>query len=73
MFPFQGCVEVLESLREGDFGQCEKEIEQYIEACSAKFPYAIAFKPTAVNTDLPDNHEAVDEAPLQAKEIAVNN
>ncbi|CAB3238717.1 unnamed protein product [Arctia plantaginis] len=69
----EGCVEVLESLKEGDFGPCDKEIEQYIEACSVKFPYAIAFKPAAVNTDLPDKQETLDEAPLQAKEIAVNN
>jgi hypothetical protein len=40
-------VEVLDSLRDGDFGPCENETEQYIEACRAKFPYAIAFKPPA--------------------------
>ncbi|PZC77946.1 hypothetical protein B5X24_HaOG202753 [Helicoverpa armigera] len=68
----QGCVDVLDSLREGDFGPCEKEIEQYIEACRSKFPYAIAFKPASALADLPDNHVA-DDAPLQPKEIAANN
>ncbi|XP_049878339.1 N-alpha-acetyltransferase 15, NatA auxiliary subunit [Pectinophora gossypiella] len=65
-----GCVEVLESLQEGDFGPCEKEIEAYIEACSAKFPYAIAFKPPAPEPAPVDNHV---EEPLQQKEIAVSN
>lgn len=60
-------MEVLESLREGDFGPCEAEIEQYIAACAQKFPYAIAFKPPAAQ---PDNHVA---DALQPKEIAVNN
>ncbi|XP_053616386.1 N-alpha-acetyltransferase 15, NatA auxiliary subunit [Plodia interpunctella] len=55
----QGCVEVLESLRAGDFGPCEKEIEDYIEACRRKYPYAIAFKPPAPEND---NHE---EEPLK--------
>ncbi|CAH0663826.1 unnamed protein product [Spodoptera exigua] len=69
----QGCVDVLDSLRDGDFGPCEKEIEQYIEACRKKFPYAIAFKPASELSALADDHVAADEAPLQPKEIAVNN
>ncbi|XP_050682768.1 N-alpha-acetyltransferase 15, NatA auxiliary subunit [Leptidea sinapis] len=60
----QGCVEVLESLKDGDFGSCEKEIEDYIEACRAKFPYANAFKPPQ---ELPENQ--TDDTPLQPKEI----
>ncbi|XP_026490356.1 N-alpha-acetyltransferase 15, NatA auxiliary subunit [Vanessa tameamea] len=47
----QGCVEVLESLRAGDFGECEKETEQYVQACRAKFPHALAFKPDAPPAD----------------------
>ncbi|CAH1634752.1 unnamed protein product [Spodoptera littoralis] len=68
----QGCVDVLDSLRDGDFGPCEKEIEQYIEACRKKFPYAIAFKPASELSELADDHVA-DDAPPQPKEIAVNN
>ncbi|XP_013141086.1 PREDICTED: N-alpha-acetyltransferase 15, NatA auxiliary subunit-like [Papilio polytes] len=41
----EGCVEVLDSLKDGDFGPCEDEIEQYIKACHTRFPYALAFKP----------------------------
>ncbi|RVE53059.1 hypothetical protein evm_002357 [Chilo suppressalis] len=75
----QGCVEVLDSLREGDFGPCEEEIERYIEACRAKFPYAIAFKPAQPQTqpqsqtqpELNDNH--VDDNVLQSTENAVSN
>ncbi|VVC97605.1 unnamed protein product [Leptidea sinapis] len=59
-----GCVEVLESLKDGDFGSCEKEIEDYIEACRAKFPYANAFK---TPQELPENQ--TDDTPLQPKEI----
>lgn len=62
-------MEVLDSLRDGDFGSCEKEIEQYIEACRVKYPYAIAFKPASAV----DNHVSEDSAPLQPKEISVNN
>lgn len=69
---FQGCIDVLDSLREGDFGPCETETEQYIEACRAKFPYAIAFKPAEALAELPDS-VAAEDAALQPKEIAVNN
>ncbi|XP_045521465.1 N-alpha-acetyltransferase 15, NatA auxiliary subunit [Pieris brassicae] len=61
----QGSLEVLESLREGDFGPCEKEIEAYIEACRVKFPYAIAFKPPP-----PEENHSED---LQPKEIDLNH
>ncbi|CAK1589028.1 unnamed protein product [Parnassius mnemosyne] len=67
----QGCVEVLDSLREGDFGPCENEIEQYIKACHTKFPYAIAFKPPGQVQECAENH--VEDIPLQPKEITVNN
>ncbi|GBP12498.1 N-alpha-acetyltransferase 15, NatA auxiliary subunit [Eumeta japonica] len=43
----QGCVEVLEALREGEFGSCERAVEDYVAECTKKFPYAIAFKPPA--------------------------
>ncbi|XP_045778585.1 N-alpha-acetyltransferase 15, NatA auxiliary subunit isoform X2 [Maniola jurtina] len=66
----QGCVEVLESLRDGDFGPCEKETEEYIEACRVRFPYANAFKPPA---ELVPENLVTEETPLQPKEIAVNN
>lgn len=64
---------MLDSLRDGDFGPCEKEIEQYIEACRKKFPYAIAFKPASELSELADDRAPADDAPLQPKEIAVNN
>lgn len=71
---FQGCADVLESLREGDFGPCEKETEAYIEACRAKYSYANAFKPPAPEQpEVAENHVTEDPAPLQPKEIAVNN
>lgn len=64
---------MLYSLKEGDFGPCENQIEQYIEACRAKYPYAIAFKPAAPTSEFAENHIADDSIPLQPKEIAVNN
>ncbi|XP_072945354.1 N-alpha-acetyltransferase 15, NatA auxiliary subunit-like [Epargyreus clarus] len=74
----QGCIDVLESLREGEFGACEEDIERYVEACRTKFPYAIAFQPPAPAPASPapgspaPNHVA-DDSPLQPKEISVNN
>ncbi|XP_045539538.1 N-alpha-acetyltransferase 15, NatA auxiliary subunit [Papilio machaon] len=62
----EGCVEVLDSLKEGDFGSCENEIEQYINACHTKFPYALAFKPDAGQPD--DSHS--EDTTLQTKEVA---
>ncbi|KPI98213.1 N-alpha-acetyltransferase 15, NatA auxiliary subunit [Papilio xuthus] len=59
----EGCVEVLDSLREGDFGPCESEIEQYISACHTRFPYALAFKP-------PGAAQPEEDVPLQPKELA---
>ncbi|CAH2087866.1 unnamed protein product [Euphydryas editha] len=47
----QGCVEVLESLRAGDFGPCEEATARYAQACAAKFPHALAFKPPAEPQD----------------------
>lgn len=67
----QSCADVLESLREGDFGECEAVIERYVEACSARFPYAIAFKP-APAPEASENHSE-ETTPLQPKEITANN
>jgi len=40
----QNCVEVLESLRRGDFGQVTQEIiDEYRTRCHTIFPYANAF------------------------------
>ncbi|XP_063384343.1 N-alpha-acetyltransferase 15, NatA auxiliary subunit-like [Cydia fagiglandana] len=58
----QGCVEVLESLREGDFGSCLAETEAYMLACSARFPHAIAFKPPQPEEP---NHVADARAPKE--------
>ncbi len=45
----QTALEVLESLRNGDFGKCEKHIDTYIENCHKRFPLAVAFKPLIAN------------------------
>ncbi|XP_063366131.1 N-alpha-acetyltransferase 15, NatA auxiliary subunit [Cydia amplana] len=58
----QGCVEVLESLREGDFGSCPAETEAYMSACSARFPHAIAFKPPQPEEPI---HQADARAPKE--------
>lgn len=72
----EGCVEVLDSLRDGDFGKCELAIEEYLVACREKFPFAAAFKPPAPETT-DDNTEAetslTPPTPLQPKEIMINN
>lgn len=66
---FQGCVDVLWSLKEGDFGPCEEEIEKYVAACTARFPYAIAFKPPAPPKEFEESETNED---TQIKEV-VNN
>ncbi len=45
----QIALEVLESLKSGDFGKCEKHIDTYIENCHKRFPLAVAFKPLIAN------------------------
>lgn len=41
----QICTDVLRSLRDGDFGKCDAQLDDYIKQCQKKFPYAAAFKP----------------------------
>ncbi|KAJ8944357.1 hypothetical protein NQ318_011489 [Aromia moschata] len=39
------CTEILNSLRKGDFGSCDAQLEEYIKKCNSRFPYTAAFKP----------------------------
>lgn len=43
IFLKQNCVQVLESLCRGDFGPCEKTIQDYQARCHALLPHATAF------------------------------
>ncbi|XP_073995748.1 N-alpha-acetyltransferase 15/16 [Rhodnius prolixus] len=42
---WQNCAEVIAAMRDGDFGQCENEIESYRAKCYKRFPRAVAFFP----------------------------
>lgn len=61
---FQNCTNVLQSLRKGAFGSCESQVEDYVNKCNKRFPYAAAFKPPVQETKeaTPDsNHVSQDE------------
>lgn len=49
------CTKVLESLRNGDFGQCETTIADYMAKSHKRFPYATAFRPP--ETKVTTNHQ----------------
>ncbi|XP_044747657.1 N-alpha-acetyltransferase 15, NatA auxiliary subunit [Coccinella septempunctata] len=60
----ENCTNVLHSLRKGAFGSCDAQIEEYINKCQKRFPYAAAFKPPVQETKqvTPDsNHISQDE------------
>lgn len=39
------CTRVLEALRANDFGTCDAAIDEYMNKCHKRFPYATAFRP----------------------------
>ncbi|KAF4525642.1 hypothetical protein B566_EDAN001242 [Ephemera danica] len=63
----QTCTNVLEALRDGEFGPCDVQAEDYMVRCRTRFPYAQIFRPPvpasessspiSVSTDAPNNHD----------------
>ncbi|KAK0183435.1 hypothetical protein PV327_001478 [Microctonus hyperodae] len=55
------CTRVLDSLRNNDFGNCEAAIEDYIEKCHKRFPYATAFRPpeNKINVNHQDKENSI--------------
>ena len=45
----QVCSEVLEMLKNGSFGDCDKYIDAYKQMCHQQFPYAITFRSDELN------------------------
>lgn len=41
----KNCTKVLEALRNGDFGDCNATIADYMAKCHEQFPFATAFRP----------------------------
>ncbi|KAJ8922616.1 hypothetical protein NQ315_007648, partial [Exocentrus adspersus] len=39
------CTEILDSLRRGDLGSCDAQLEEFVKECNLRFPYTAAFKP----------------------------
>ncbi|XP_056647999.1 N-alpha-acetyltransferase 16, NatA auxiliary subunit [Diorhabda sublineata] len=39
------CTDILKSLRNGDLGNCDAQLEEFIKKCYALFPYTAAFQP----------------------------
>ncbi len=46
---FQTSMSVYEHLRQGKFGKCDQQAEDYKLECHKHFPIAILFKPPVVN------------------------
>lgn len=53
----QVCTDILNSLTNGEYGKCEEAIiEDFKKQCSARFPYAAAFKTLPLNNPSESNH-----------------
>ncbi|KAK9891654.1 hypothetical protein WA026_015622 [Henosepilachna vigintioctopunctata] len=62
----KNCTNVLQALRKGAFGSCDAQIEEYVNECQKRFPYAATFKPPVVESTtqpaaLDSNHMSLDE------------
>lgn len=44
LYFFQECSEVFESLRDGNFGPCEDQLNSYKQKLHKRFQYALLFK-----------------------------
>ncbi|KAJ8980902.1 hypothetical protein NQ317_011202, partial [Molorchus minor] len=56
------CTEILNSLRKGDFGSCDAQLEEYVKKCNKRFPYTAAFKPPSELTSPSEsNHVTQDQ------------
>jgi len=49
----QLCIDILESLRRGDFGKCDTVACDFKERCHELYPYALAFS-TPIDNNTPD-------------------
>ncbi|GAB6026014.1 N-alpha-acetyltransferase 15, NatA auxiliary subunit [Chamberlinius hualienensis] len=56
------CAKVLQSLRNGDLGSCDAQIEAYREKCHHLFPYTVAFKAVPTNTSQSPTAQSVQTA-----------
>ncbi|KAB0796534.1 hypothetical protein PPYR_10595 [Photinus pyralis] len=50
------CKNVLKSLKNGDFGPCDTEIEQFMTSCQVLFPHAIDFRSPSSIVHCESNH-----------------
>ncbi|XP_071055801.1 N-alpha-acetyltransferase 15, NatA auxiliary subunit isoform X2 [Onthophagus taurus] len=53
------CTDILNSLKRGDFGRCDDEVESYIEKCHKMFPYSVVFRPPGESTSSPGVTEKI--------------
>lgn len=51
----ENCTKVLESMRNGDFSDCDAAITDFMAKCHKRFPYATAFRPP--ETKATTNHQ----------------
>ena len=50
------CKNVLKSLKRGDFGPCDTEIEQFMSKCQVLFPHAVDFRSPGSIMHCESNH-----------------
>lgn len=56
----QGCTDVYNSLRNGNFGACETETADYKVQCQKHYPFATVFKDQSLITAM-ENHKISDD------------
>ncbi|XP_003703292.1 N-alpha-acetyltransferase 15/16 isoform X2 [Megachile rotundata] len=56
----ENCTKVLESMRNGDFGDCDTAIADFMAKCHKRFPYATAFRPP--ETKPTTNHQETENS-----------
>ena len=65
----QLCIEILESLRHGDFGKCDAAAVNFNERCKVLHPYALAFSPPSDTTPDTKADTAADMKMTKANNI----
>ncbi|CAG9856558.1 unnamed protein product [Phyllotreta striolata] len=52
------CTNVLNSLRAGEFGSCDAQLDEFTKKCNGVFPYSAAFKPPSAKVEAINSNEA---------------
>ncbi|GIX98249.1 n-alpha-acetyltransferase 15, NatA auxiliary subunit [Caerostris darwini] len=64
----QNCIEVLEAMRNGDLGSCDKEMASFLTKCQELFPYATVFRQAHENNVGPTTNSVANHVDSLPKE-----